>query len=101
MSDNILSDDLLLRLDFRDPDPEVIDLSPVGGMVSTLQEGKIECLSGDKVRTFPPLYNHAFIRYRSTRMSISTISSYDTPGNPLFFFPRSMASGGLCPWSSC
>ncbi|KAF5392731.1 hypothetical protein D9757_000998 [Collybiopsis confluens] len=41
-------DDLLLRLDFRDPDPEVIDLSPVGGMVSTLTEGKIQCLSADK-----------------------------------------------------
>ncbi|KAF8905264.1 P-loop containing nucleoside triphosphate hydrolase protein [Gymnopilus junonius] len=41
-------DDLLLCLDFRDPNPEVIDLSPVGGVVSTLQEGKIECLSGDK-----------------------------------------------------
>ncbi|KIM46998.1 hypothetical protein M413DRAFT_23303 [Hebeloma cylindrosporum] len=41
-------DDLLLRLDFRDPNPEVIDLSPVGNVVSTLQEGKIECLSGDK-----------------------------------------------------
>ncbi|KAF5310717.1 hypothetical protein D9619_008153 [Psilocybe cf. subviscida] len=41
-------DDLLLRLDFRDPEPEVIDLSPKGGVVSTLQEGKIECLSGDK-----------------------------------------------------
>ncbi|PPR00743.1 hypothetical protein CVT24_000797 [Panaeolus cyanescens] len=41
-------DDLLLRLDFRDPDPEIIDLSPVGGVVSTLQEGKIECLSADK-----------------------------------------------------
>jgi len=39
---------LLLRLDFRDPAPEVIDLSPEGGIVSTLQEGKIECLSGDK-----------------------------------------------------
>ena len=43
-------DELLLRLDFRDPAPEVIDLSPEGGIVSTLQEGKIECLSGDKVR---------------------------------------------------
>lgn len=41
-------DDLLLRLDFRDPDPEVIDLSPTGGVVSTLQESKIECLSADK-----------------------------------------------------
>ncbi|KAG6861318.1 hypothetical protein C0995_001637 [Termitomyces sp. Mi166 len=41
-------DDLLLRLDFRDPDPQVIDLSPTGGVVSTLQESKIECLSADK-----------------------------------------------------
>ncbi|TFK49115.1 ATP-dependent RNA helicase MAK5 [Heliocybe sulcata] len=41
-------DDLLLRLDFRDPEPEVIDLSPEGGVVSTLKEGKIECLSADK-----------------------------------------------------
>ncbi|KAJ6470650.1 ATP-dependent RNA helicase [Mycena vitilis] len=41
-------DDLLLRLDFRDPEPEIIDLSPQGGVVSTLQESKIECLSADK-----------------------------------------------------
>lgn len=44
----LFTDDLLLRLDFRDPDPEVIDLSPTGGVVSTLQESKIECLSADK-----------------------------------------------------
>lgn len=44
------ADDLLLRLDFRDRDPEVIDLSPEGGVVSTLTEGKIQCLSADKVR---------------------------------------------------
>ncbi|KAG8216686.1 ATP-dependent RNA helicase [Butyriboletus roseoflavus] len=41
-------DDLLLRLDFRDPEPEVIDLSPAGGVVSTLQESKIECLASEK-----------------------------------------------------
>lgn len=46
---SVASDDLLLRLDFRDPDPEVIDISPEGGVVSTLQESKIECISGDKV----------------------------------------------------
>ena len=46
-----LPDDLLLRLDFRDPDPKVIDMSPIGGVVSTLTEGKIYCLSADKVRT--------------------------------------------------
>ncbi|KAF7795671.1 hypothetical protein EIP86_006836 [Pleurotus ostreatoroseus] len=41
-------DDLLLRLDFRDPNPEVIDLSPEGGVVSTLRESQINCLSNDK-----------------------------------------------------
>ncbi|KZP15440.1 DEAD-domain-containing protein [Athelia psychrophila] len=41
-------DDLLLRLDFRDPEPEVIDISPEGGVVSSLKEGKIECLSAEK-----------------------------------------------------
>jgi ATP-dependent RNA helicase DDX24/MAK5 len=42
-------DDLLLRLDFRDPEPEVIDLSPEGGVVSTLKESRIDCLTNDKV----------------------------------------------------
>lgn len=37
-----------MRLDFRDPEPEVIDLSPEGGVVSSLKESKIDCLSGDK-----------------------------------------------------
>ncbi|KAG8760868.1 ATP-dependent RNA helicase [Serendipita sp. 396] len=41
-------DDLLLRLDFRDAQPAVIDLSPQGGVVSTFQESRVECLSTDK-----------------------------------------------------
>ncbi|KAI9463017.1 ATP-dependent RNA helicase [Russula earlei] len=41
-------DDLLLRLDFRDPEPEIIDISPKGGVVPTLKESKIECLATDK-----------------------------------------------------
>ncbi|EMD35512.1 hypothetical protein CERSUDRAFT_139322 [Gelatoporia subvermispora B] len=41
-------DDLLLRLDFRDASPAVIDISPVGGVVATLQESKVECLASDK-----------------------------------------------------
>ncbi|KAF5314780.1 hypothetical protein D9611_007158 [Ephemerocybe angulata] len=41
-------DDLLMRLDFRDPEPEIIDLSPQGNLISTLQEGRINCLSTDK-----------------------------------------------------
>ncbi|GAA5968135.1 hypothetical protein JCM11641_003744 [Rhodosporidiobolus odoratus] len=37
-------DDLLDRLDFRDSDPEIIDLSPEHGLVETLKECKVECL---------------------------------------------------------
>lgn len=40
-------DDLLLRLDFRNQ-PDVIDISPEGGTVSTLQLSRLECLSSDK-----------------------------------------------------
>ena len=43
-------DDLLLRLDFRDTEPEIVDISPEGGAVSTLKESRIECLAADKVR---------------------------------------------------
>jgi ATP-dependent RNA helicase DDX24/MAK5 len=39
-----------LRLDFRDADPEIIDISPKGGVVATLKESRIECLANDKVR---------------------------------------------------
>jgi len=42
-------DDLLLRLDFRDEAPQIIDLSPENGVVSRLQESKIECLVVNKV----------------------------------------------------
>ncbi|GAA5956239.1 hypothetical protein JCM10213_000983 [Rhodosporidiobolus nylandii] len=41
-------DDLLDRLDFRDPDPEIIDLSPEHGLVETLHECKVECLQNEK-----------------------------------------------------
>lgn len=37
-----------MKLDFRDPEPEVIDLSPEGGVVSTLKESRIDCLMNDK-----------------------------------------------------
>lgn len=45
------ADDLLLKLDFRDPEPEIIDLSPEGGLVDTLKECKVECMLPEKVRT--------------------------------------------------
>ncbi|KAG8732185.1 ATP-dependent RNA helicase [Ceratobasidium sp. 423] len=41
-------DDLLMKLDLRDPSPAIVDLSPEYGKVSTLTESSIECVSGDK-----------------------------------------------------
>ncbi|WVW82057.1 hypothetical protein I302_104062 [Kwoniella bestiolae CBS 10118] len=41
-------EDLVDKLDFRDAKPEVIDLSPEGGVVSTLRESMIECVVSDK-----------------------------------------------------
>ncbi|GAA6055745.1 hypothetical protein JCM3770_006136 [Rhodotorula araucariae] len=41
-------DDLLATLDFRDPEPEIIDLSPEHGLVETLKECKVECLQNEK-----------------------------------------------------
>ncbi|GAA5941103.1 ATP-dependent RNA helicase [Sporobolomyces koalae] len=41
-------DDLLDKLDFRDPNPEIIDLTPEHGLVETLKECKVECLVGEK-----------------------------------------------------
>ncbi|GAA6059528.1 hypothetical protein JCM10212_006026 [Sporobolomyces blumeae] len=41
-------DDLLERLDFRDPNPEIIDLTPEHGLVETLKECKVECLTNEK-----------------------------------------------------
>lgn len=37
------------RLDFRDTEPEVIDLSPEGGVVKALKESMIDCVNSDKV----------------------------------------------------
>lgn len=74
-------DDLLLRLDFRDPDPEVIDLSPQGGLVSTLKESKVECLSTDRVRYSFPV--PSFLTH--LRTLIYTTSSRDTLEDPSSF----------------
>ena len=52
-------DDLLLRLDFRDPEPAVVDISPAGSVVATLTESKIECLTTDK-----DAYLYYIFRYR-------------------------------------
>ena len=47
--DTDCSEDLVERLDFRDKAPEVIDLSPEGGVVKMLKESMIDCVMSDKV----------------------------------------------------
>lgn len=37
------------RLDFRDKEPEVIDLAPEGGVVKALKESMIDCVVSEKV----------------------------------------------------
>ena len=71
-------DDLLLRLDFRDPEPEVIDLSPEGGVVSTLQEAKIECTTNDKVMQGHPPDLGVFPLTDATIPLCRRISTYTT-----------------------
>ncbi|KAK0558237.1 ATP-dependent RNA helicase [Tilletia horrida] len=41
-------DDLMMRVDFRDPDPLVVDLSPEAGIAEGVHEMKVECLTKDK-----------------------------------------------------
>jgi ATP-dependent RNA helicase DDX24/MAK5 len=42
------------KLDFRDENPEVIDLSPEGGVVKQLKESMVECVATDKVSRADP-----------------------------------------------
>ena len=41
-------DDLLLRLDFRDPSPAVVDIAPASRVPATLTESRVDCLAQDK-----------------------------------------------------
>ena len=41
--------DLMAKLDFRDEDPTVIDLSGSGGVVSSVQECTVDCMVAEKV----------------------------------------------------
>ncbi|KAL9935275.1 hypothetical protein V8E36_005623 [Tilletia maclaganii] len=41
-------DDLMMRVDFRDPDPIIVDLSPEAGIAEGVHEMKVECLTKDK-----------------------------------------------------
>ncbi|TBU38454.1 DEAD-domain-containing protein [Dichomitus squalens] len=41
-------DDLLLRLDFRDPSPAVVDIAPASRVPAALTESRVDCLAADK-----------------------------------------------------
>ncbi|WWC86013.1 uncharacterized protein L201_000884 [Kwoniella dendrophila CBS 6074] len=64
-------EDLVDKLDFRDPKPEVIDLSPEGGVVASLRESMIECVLSDK-----DLYLYYFL-LRYPGRSIVFVGSID------------------------
>ncbi|WVQ78919.1 ATP-dependent RNA helicase MAK5 [Cryptococcus sp. DSM 104549] len=64
-------EDLVEKLDFRDANPEVIDLSPEGGVVSTLRESMVECLATEK-----DLYLYYFL-LRYPGRSIVFVGSVD------------------------
>ena len=51
----LAAEDLVERLDFRDTNPEVIDLSPEGGLVASLKESMVECIISEKVGSATPL----------------------------------------------
>ena len=76
----------------------MIDLSPVGGVVSSLQESKVECLSADKVCSLLPRTedeNPNFTMSRC-RMSTSIIFFYVTPADHLSSCPRLMGLEDSC-----
>lgn len=77
----------MLRLDFRDPEPRVIDISPKGGVVATLQESKIECLGSEKVA---PHTRVAPLIYAGPRMRIYIIFCCDIRGARSCFYLRLM-----------
>ena len=94
--DGIL-DDLLLRLDFRDPEPEVIDLSPAGGVVSTLQESKIECLVTDKVSHFSGA-NLKSNTYHPGCVSILLFAALSWPYAGVLVFNRRYSTATAVDW---
>ncbi|OWZ74759.1 ATP-dependent RNA helicase MAK5 [Cryptococcus neoformans Bt85] len=65
-------EDLVEKLDFRDENPEVIDLSPEGGVVSSLRESMIESTKADK-----DLYLYYFL-LRYPGRSIVFVNSIDS-----------------------
>ncbi|KAG6914162.1 hypothetical protein DXG01_002006 [Tephrocybe rancida] len=89
-------DDLLLRLDFRDRDPQAVGLSLAGGAVSRLQESKIKCLSADKV----PRPESALISIRFPSFALGCILYYFLlrhPGKSLAFLSSINGMSRLMP----
>jgi ATP-dependent RNA helicase DDX24/MAK5 len=70
----MMIEDLVEKLDFRDENPEVIDLSPEGGVVKHLKESMVECVIADKASAtahcrhtymliLPPLIQDLYLYY--------------------------------------
>lgn len=80
----MFADALMSKLDFRDPAPEVVDLSPKDGLVASFQESKVECLTKEKVYF----------------VSITLSLCLDFTGHlPILFFatiPRTIISVPIC-----
>jgi hypothetical protein len=77
-----------MKLDFRDSDPVVIDLSPKGGRVEGLQESKVECLVNDKVRSSSLCSCTTFIKSFYCRISTCTTFFCATQVARLSFYLR-------------
>lgn len=98
-------DDLLDKLDFRDPDPEIIDLSPEHGLVETLKECKVECLQNEKVgpsrfRPISPRRTSLTVAL-ACRTSTCTTSLSGIPLGRSFFWLRSTEFDGCTRCSNC
>lgn len=96
-------DDLLDKLDFRDPDPEIIDLSPEHGLVETLKECKVECMQQEKVRSSRVAADSTRPDAPSCRCRTSTCTT-SSSGTRLALSsssPRSMASVACTLCSRC
>jgi hypothetical protein len=87
------------KLDFRDEQPEVINLSPEGGLVATLRECIVECLASEKVRNLPSCYalvSVDLMAHATCRTSTCTISCFATPVVLSFSSVASTESGDSC-----
>jgi len=51
----------MYRLEFSDPDPVFLDITPDDAVAETLQESKIDCLTKEKVRIIYSICLYSFL----------------------------------------